>query len=69
MVILFGNFLGKEDQWNTDMHKTFIDKNQILKLFKDFDFIYFHEQKFYKDSLVIKNKYWHIFELIAKKKI
>lgn len=68
MGILFGNFLGKEDQWKMDKHKTFVDKKDILDMFKGFDIIYFDEQKFYKDSLVIKNKYWHIYNLIARRK-
>ncbi len=68
MVILFGNFLGKDDQWKSDSSKVFVDRQDILKFFKGFDIVVLDENKFYRDALKIKNKYWHIFDVIVKKK-
>lgn len=63
-----GNFLGKEDQWFSDKTKTFVDRNKIQEIFKGFDIIHFNEEKYYKDSVSIKNKYWHVFNVIVQKK-
>lgn len=63
-----GNFLGKEDEWSNRKTMTFLSKEQVLKYFKNFDIIYFAEKKYIKDSVTEKNKYWHVFEIYAKKK-
>lgn len=60
-----GNFLGKEDDWaNT---KTTIEKEALLDFFKDFKMYYFSEEKYYKDTASGKNKFWHIYTVIAQK--
>ena len=58
------NFLGKEDDWNES--KTTIKKEKLLDYFKDFDINYFSEEKYYKDTALGKNKFWHIYTVIAK---
>lgn len=63
-----GNFLGKDDEWKNDHNKVFVDEEGILKLFQEFDIVKLEENKFYKDSLKTKNKYWHVYNLIAKKR-
>ena len=69
MDILYGNFLGKEDSWNNkNKSLTFFSKEKILKYFTDFEIIYYAEKKFFKDTIIEKNKYFHIFEIYAKKK-
>lgn len=47
---------------------TFLSKEQTLQLFKEFDIIHFKEIE--KDGItgLGKTKYWHIFDIIAKKK-
>lgn len=68
MDILYGNFLGKEDGWNNNKYLAFFSKEQILKYFEDFKIIYYAEKKFFKDTVIEKNKYFHVFEIYAKKK-
>ena len=58
------NFLGKEDDWNES--KTTIKKEKLLDYFKDFDINYFSEEKYYKDTALGKNKFWHIYTVIAE---
>lgn len=65
---MYGNFLGKEDGWNNKKYLTFFSKEQILKYFEDFKIIYYAEKKFFKDTVIEKNKYFHVFEIYAKKK-
>ena len=47
---------------------TCIDKEEKLKYFEDFKIIYYAEKKFFKDTVIEKNKYYHVFEIYAKKK-
>ena len=60
-----GNFLGKEDDWANS--KTTIEKEALLDFFKDFKMYYFSEEKYYKDTASGKNKFWHIYTVIAQK--
>ena len=61
-----GNFLGKEDDWKKS--KTTVEKDELLNYFSKFKILYFSEEKYYKDSLTKKNKFWHVYNIIAKKK-
>lgn len=64
-----GNFLGDKDEWKITKEKmTFFTKDQVIKLFKDFEIVEFKEVE--KDGLtgLGKMKHWHIFNVIAKKK-
>lgn len=60
-----GNFLGKEDEWNKIL--TTVNKEDLLNYFKDYDILYFSEEKYYKDSASKKNKYWHVYTIMAQK--
>lgn len=62
-----GNFLGKEDSWNNT--KTTLDKEEVLNYFKDYEILYFSEEKFQKDTATGKSKFWHVYNMIAQKKI
>lgn len=62
-----GNFLGKEDDWSIDSKRTFIDKEQLNMIFKDFEIVFFKEKKFNKQTVKGKMKLWHIFQIIARK--
>ena len=46
---------------------TFLSKEEILKYFDNFEIIYYAEKKFIKDTAEEKDKYWHVFEIYAKK--
>lgn len=61
-----GNFLGKEDSWNNI--KTTVEKEELLNYFKNFEILYFSEEKFHKDTATGKNKFWHVYNIIAQKK-
>mgnify|MGYP002857424961 CR=1 FL=1 len=61
-----GNFLGKEDDWNKTI--TTVDKEKLLDYFKDFEMSYFSEEKYYKNTSIEKNKFWHVYTIIAQKK-
>ena len=64
-----GNFFGINDSWSkSKFNMTFFTKEQVLKLFDEFDIIKFNEVE--KDDLtgLGKMKHWHIFNVIAKRK-
>ena len=61
-----GNFLGREDEWSKT--KTTIDKEELLKFFNEFKIEYFSEEKYYKETAAGKNKFWHVYSVIAQKK-
>ena len=64
-----GNFLGEKDEWKIAKEKmTFLTKDQVMELFRNFDIVEFKEVE--KDGLtgLGKMKHWHIFNVIAKKK-
>ena len=63
-----GNFLGVNDEWkSTRKEMTFLTKDQVKEVFKEFEIIDFKEVE--KDALpgLGKIKHWHIFNIIAKK--
>ena len=61
-----GNFLGKEDEWNEI--RTTVEKEELLNYFKNFEVLYFSEEKYYKDTATGKNKFWHIYTVIAQQR-
>lgn len=62
-----GNFLGKEDEWCTDSNMTFIDKEDLYRIFQDFEIVFLLEKKFNKKTTNGKMKFWHIYQIIARK--
>ena len=62
-----GNFMGKEDEWSKDNNRTFVDKEELMEMFKGFKIVYFDEKKFNKKTVKGDMKFWHVFEIIAKK--
>ena len=65
---ILANFLGKEDDWNGTKTKTTVEKEELLSFFKDFKMNYFSEEKYYKETALGKNKFWHIYTIIAQAK-
>ena len=63
--VFIGNFLGKEDEWKETY--TTVEKERLLEHFKDFNIFYFSEEKYYQDTARKKNKYWHVYTIIAQK--
>ena len=60
-----GNFLGKEDDWIET--KATVEKDKLLKYFSEFKIMYFSEEKYYKDTIGEKEKFWHVYTVIAQK--
>lgn len=65
---ILANFLGKEDDWNGTKTKTTVEKEELLSFFKEFKINYFSEEKYYKETALGKNKFWHIYTIIAQAK-
>ena len=63
-----GNFLGREDDWKVTKTKTTIEKDDLLSYFSEFNIVYFSEEKFYKSTIDRKDKFWHVYNIIGKKK-
>ena len=62
-----GNFLGEEDEW-AGKDKATVNKEELLKYFENCEMFYFSDEKYYKDGVSVKNKFWHIYTIIAQKK-
>ncbi|MBP3256136.1 MAG: methyltransferase domain-containing protein [Clostridia bacterium] len=64
-----GNLFGIDDEWNGKKENiVFLDKEQILNLFKNFEIIKFEEIKENKKTGLGQIKYWHYFNIIAQKR-
>ena len=63
-----GNFFGDNDEWkNKKEGMTFLTKEQVMKLFKDYEIIDFKDVEKDGTTALGKKKHWHIFNIIAKK--
>lgn len=63
-----GNIFGINDSWNDNENdKVFLSKEQVLKLFEDFEIVYFKEIDNDGESAVGEEKHWHYFNIIARK--
>lgn len=63
-----GNFFGINDEWNTKNDKrTFLSKEEVIKLFSGFEIIEMQEIEKDKPTAEGKMKHWHTFEIIAQK--
>ncbi len=63
-----GNFLGKNDTWTKKSNMTFFTKEDVFKLFSDFEIIDFEEIEKDGKTALGKDKHWHVFNVIARKK-
>ena len=63
------NFFGVKDSWaNIKEKMVFLEKEEVLKLFEQFEIIQFEEVEKDGRTGLGKMKHWHIYEVIAKKK-
>lgn len=63
-----GNFFGLKDEWNTPTNtKTFLSKEKVIELFKNFDILEFEEIEEDNPTALGKMKHWNTFEVVAKK--
>lgn len=64
-----GNFFGLKDEWNIHENKgTFLSKEDVTELFRDFDILEFDEIEKDRSTALGKIKHWHTFEVIARKR-
>lgn len=67
--VIVGQLFGKDDEWNTPSSQmTFHTKKEVLELLTLFKIVYFKEERKRKMTLAKKNKRWHIFHIIARKR-
>lgn len=64
-----GNFFGVNDEWaKLKGEMTFLTKEDVLKLFDEFEIINFKEREEEAMTGMGRMKHWHIFDVTAKKK-
>lgn len=64
-----GNFFGVNDTWNnTRPQITFLSKEDVLKMFEDFEILEFNELDEDEKTALGIQKHWHIFYVIARKR-
>ncbi|MBB1545003.1 MAG: hypothetical protein HG454_002250 [Clostridiales bacterium] len=63
-------FFGIKDSWvETKPKVVFLLKEEVLALFKNFDIIHFKEIEEDRKTALGVEKHWHIYVVIAKKKL
>lgn len=63
-------FFGIKDSWvETKPKVVFLLKEKVLALFKNFDIIHFKEIEEDRKTALGVEKHWHIYVVIAKKKL
>ncbi|CAM1334923.1 methyltransferase domain-containing protein [Tenacibaculum aestuariivivum] len=63
-----GHFFGKEDSWSSNNEMIFHDEKGIKSLFEDFELLYFKETTKKGKTLSGKEKFWHVFHVVAQKR-
>lgn len=67
--IFVGQFFGVEDEWNTsDSKLSFQTEDEFRKLLNSLEIIDFSEEKKRGNTAAGKQKHWHVFHFIARKK-
>ena len=65
-----GNFFGKRDSWvKTKDNLIFLTEDEVKTLFNDFNLLQFNEIELDQILISGEKKHWHIYDIIAKKKI
>lgn len=63
-------FFGIKDSWvETKPKVVFLLKEEVLAVFKNFDIIHFKEIEEDRKTALGVEKHWHIYVVIAKKKL
>lgn len=62
-----GHFFGPKDSWSSSSDMTFHNLQALKSLFKGFDLLYFEETAKNGKTLSGKEKFWHVFHVVAKK--
>ncbi|QTE22716.1 class I SAM-dependent methyltransferase [Polaribacter cellanae] len=62
-----GHFFGPKDSWSSNSDMTFHNMEAVKKLFEEFELLYFEETAKNGKTLSGKEKFWHVFHIVAKK--
>ena len=62
-----GHFFGAKDSWSSNSDMTFHNLQTVKKLFEGFELLYFEETAKNGKTLSGKEKFWHVFHVVAKK--
>lgn len=65
--IFVGQFFGTEDSWSDNAEMTFHTKEQVKSLLKIFNISHFDEIKKEGKTALGREKFWHVFDVIATK--
>lgn len=67
--VFAGHFYGEHDEWNSGTtNMSFVSKSAIQNYFKEFEMIDFDEREGEESADTGGTKYWHIFQIIARRK-
>ncbi|KAF9658021.1 methyltransferase domain-containing protein [Tenacibaculum mesophilum] len=66
--IFCGHFFGPQDSWSSNSDMTFHNIQDVKNLFDKFELLYFNEISKKGKTLSGKEKFWHVFHIVAKKK-
>lgn len=64
-----GNFFGPQDEWAKNDALTIRSETELRALFKDFDIVHWHEQNEMAPTAAGPVKHWHVFTIIAQRKM
>lgn len=62
-----GHFFGPNDSWATRSGMTFLHRDTLMTLFKDFTIRWFDETEQDGKTLAGSSKHWHLFSIVARK--
>ena len=68
--VFTGSFIGNEDSWVIHSPERFcpVTEEDILTMFNAFDIVQCEEQQYIGDTVLQKQKHWHVFRVLAVKK-
>lgn len=66
--IFCGQLFGDRDSWHSNRNLTFTKKEEALSLLADMEIILFDEKEFEGKTADGKQKHWHLFDVVARKK-
>ena len=62
-----GHFFGPRDSWSSNTQMTFHTKQAVEALFRGFQLSYFEETAKNGKTISGKDKFWHVFHVVAQK--
>jgi SAM-dependent methyltransferase len=63
-----GQFLGKNDEWAGKGY-ALCDEASLQEAFRDFEFLHFEEVQREGETTKKEPKYWHVFHVVARKRV